>query len=155
MSTPSVWHATLNAGDHITRERKRKLLIKQVETGKKEILQVFQMFQNRYGWNWNQVTEDRSLLGRAIGGNRIEVVTYPLQIISIDKSKCGIRKFGNCYMNPVMQCLLMAETRDTRRMLIKILRAGTKVNVNFVRKDGVSCLQQALTLKHPEYPKQT
>ena len=78
---------------------------------------------------------------------------YLLTLPGVNKTKCGIRKFGKCFMNPVMQCLLMAETRDTQLMLTTILQAGPMANVNFTRKDGASWLEQALMLKHPEYTK--
>ena len=157
MESAATWQAGLSDGWPAPQEAKRRTLILYTEAGKKHVLEVFRAFEEEYNWQWNQVTDDISLLGRAIGKNHVEVVKYLMGLSGIDKSKCGIRKYGKCYMNPIMQCLQMAETRDTRLMLIAILQATTAVgptnNVNFIRKDGVSCLEQALMLKHPEYSK--
>ena len=157
MESAATWQARLSDGWPATQEAKRRALILYTEAGKKHVLEVFRTFEEEYNWQWNQVTDDISLLGRAIGKHHVEVVKYLMGLSGIDKSKCGIRKYGRCYMNPMMQCLQMAETRDTRLMLIAILQATTAVgpanNVNFIRKDGVSCLEQALMLKHPEYSK--
>ena len=157
MESADTWHAKLSEGCPIRQDYKRRMLILYTEAGKKDVLEVFRTFQEQHDWQWNQVTDDISLLGRAIGRNHVEVVKYLMGLSGVDKSKCGIRKYGRCYMNPIMQCLLMAETRDTRLMLIAILQATTAVgaatDVNFVRRDGISCLEQALMLKHPEYSK--
>ena len=121
MESSATWQAKLSEGCQLSQGTKRRLLILYTEAGKKDFLEVFRMHEEEYNWQWNQVTDDISLLGRAIGRNHLEVVKYLLGLSGVDKSKCGIRKFGRCFMNPVMQCLLMAETRDTRLMLITIL----------------------------------
>ena len=155
MESAKTWQDRLSEGWPASQSTKRNVLIKYTEAGRRNVLEVCRTHDDKYKWKWNQVTDDISLLGRAIGRNRVEVVKYFMETPGINKSKCGIRKYGKCHMNPIMQCLQMAETRDTRAMLIAILRAATYVgpacDVNLRRRNGVSGLGQAIMLKHPEY----
>ena len=109
MESAKTWRDRLSEGWPASQSTKRNVPIKYTEAGRRDVSEICRTHDDKYKWRWKQVTNDISLLGRAIGRNRVEVVKQFMETPGINKSKCGIRK-----MPHEPHYAMLADGRNTR-----------------------------------------